>query len=244
MFPIFILLLLLYAVVTGGVAGPIRGILREPTDSSAWIGFVAFVVAIGLGITVHEFMHAWTAHRFGDDTGRLMGRMSVDPRAHLDLFGSLLIVLIGFGYGKPVPVNESRLTNGRLGIALVSLAGPLTNVALAAIAAIPLRSGAGDALTGAVGDAYEQVLVGIVVFNCLLGVFNLLPIPPLDGSKVVYGLLPPQQAWAWRSYEQYGPFILLAVLFLLPYFRIDVLGPVVIAPASALAAFLVGQRLF
>jgi len=244
MFPLFILLLLLYAVFTGGVAGPIRGILQDPTSSVAWVQFIGFVVAVGLGITFHEFMHAWTAHRNGDDTGRSLGRMSLDPRAHLDVFGSLLIVLIGFGYGKPVPINEARLRNGRFGVTLVSLAGPLTNLALAAVAAIPLRAGVGEALTGNVGTTYETVLVSIVVFNCLLGVFNLLPVPPLDGSKVVYGLLPARQAYSWRTYETYGPFILLAILFLLPYAHIDVLGPLVVTPARFLVTFFTGQRLF
>ena len=232
--PILILLLLVYYFATGGLASPIQNAGRDP------VGFIGFVVAIVLGVTVHEFMHAYTAHRLGDDTARLMGRLSLDPRAHFDIWGSLLIVLIGFGYGKPVPVNETRLAPGRIGLSLVSLAGPLTNLALAAIAAVPLRAGAADAL----GGSYERILVLVVGFNCLLGVFNLLPIPPLDGSKVVYGLLPARQAWAWRSYEQYGPFILLAVLFVLPYLRIDVLGPLVLAPARALATFLAGQRVF
>lgn len=233
-FGILIIVLLLFYFFTGGLASPIQNAGRDP------VGFVGFLIAIGLGITVHEFMHAWTAHRFGDDTGRLMGRLTLDPRAHLDVFGSLLIVLIGFGYGKPVPVNEARLAPGRIGMTFVSVAGPLTNIALAAVAAIPLRFGAADVL----GGSYERVLVSVVIFNCLLGIFNLLPIPPLDGSKVVYGLLPPKQAWAWRSYEQYGPFILLAVLFLLPYMRIDVLTPLVWLPAGAIATFLVGQRVF
>lgn len=233
-FGILILVLLLFYFLTGGLASPIQNAGRDP------IGFLGFIIAIALGITVHEFMHAWTAHRFGDDTGRLMGRLTLDPRAHLDMWGSLLIVLIGFGYGKPVPVNETRLTPGRIGMSFVSLAGPLTNVALAAIAAIPLRFGTADVLSG----AYERILISIVIFNCLLGIFNLLPIPPLDGSKVVYGLLPPQAAWSWRTFEQYGPFILLAILFLLPYMRIDVLGPVVITPARVLAELLVGQRVF
>ncbi len=235
MFPIFILLLLLYAFLTGGLASPIRNASRDP------LHFLAFAVAIGLGITFHEFMHAWTAHRFGDDTGRLMGRLTLDPRAHLDLFGSLLIVLIGFGYGKPVPVNEARLANGRLGIALVSLAGPLTNVALAAAVGIPLVTGASAGLFG--GD-YATFLARFATYNILLGVFNLVPVPPLDGSKVVYGLLPPQQAWAWRSYEQYGPFILLAILFILPYLRIDVLTPVVVVPSCFLARLLAGGCVF
>lgn len=240
-FGILILLIVLLALVRGGgLAPPISAVLREPTSSAAWIAFLGFIVAIALGITVHEFMHAYTAHRLGDDTGKHMGRLSVDPRAHLDLFGSMLILLIGFGYGKPVPVNEARLANGRLGLALVSLAGPLTNVALAAVAALPLRAGAADV----VGGAYAQVLALVVAYNCLLAVFNLIPIPPLDGSKVVYGLLPAHHAYTWRTYEQYGPFILIAAIFLLPYVGIQLLGPLVFEPARLLTEILVGRPLF
>lgn len=229
-----ILLLLLYAYLTGSLARPILNAGRDP------VGFIGFAIAIVLGITVHEFMHAYVAHTRGDDTGRHMGRLTLDPRAHLDPWGSLLILLIGFGYGRPVPVNELRLAGGRAGMAMVALAGPLTNFALAAVAAIPLRFGTSDVF----GPDYQRILAFVVIYNCLLGVFNLLPVPPLDGSKVVYGLLPPGAAFTWRSYEQYGPFFLLAIVFLLPYLRIDVLGPLVFTPASALAAFLVGRPLF
>jgi len=230
-FGILIVVILLFAFLQERLTPPIQNAGRDP------ISFVGFLIAIALGITVHEFMHAYTAHRFGDDTAKHMGRLSLDPRAHLDIWGSLLIVLIGFGYGKPVPINESRLTNGRLGVTLVSLAGPLANVALAAIAAVPLRFGAADVL----GADYERVLLLVVIYNCLLAVFNLIPVPPLDGSKVVYGLLPPRQAYTWRTYERYGPVILIALIFLLPYLRIDVLSPLVIGPARALMTLLLGQ---
>lgn len=232
--PIFLLILLVYAFLTGGMASPIRSAGRDP------LAFAAFIVAIALGITFHEYMHAWSAHRLGDDTGRLLGRLTLDPRAHLDLFGSVLIVLIGFGYGKPVPVNEARLRNGRTGLAIVSLAGPFTNIALATIVGLPIVAGA----TPLFGGEYLEFLGRVATYNLLLGVFNLVPIPPLDGSKVVYGLLPPQQAWAWRSYEQYGPFILLAILFILPYLRIDVLTPVVLVPACFLARLVAGGCVF
>ncbi len=229
--PWLILLFLVYAFFSGTIAAEIRDASRDP------VAFIGFLVAIVLGVTFHEFMHAYTAHRFGDDTGRSMGRMTLDPRAHFDLWGSLLILLLRFGYGRPVPVNEALLSPGRIGMTFVSLAGPLTNIALAAVAAIPLRYGAASAL---LGGSYGRVLLEIVVINCLLGIFNLLPVPPLDGSNVVYGLLPPRQAWAWRSYQQYGLLFLLAILFFLPYLGIDVLGPVVVRPAYALASFLVG----
>jgi Zn-dependent protease len=202
--------------------------------------FWSFIVAIVLGITFHEFMHAYVAHRLGDDTARLMGRLTLNPLAHFDLLGSLFLLLLRFGYGKPVPVNEARLQGGRTGGALVALAGPFTNLALATICAVPLRFASPG--TGDLESAYRTVLGSIVVYNCLLFVFNLIPIPPLDGSRVVYGLLPPRQAYAWRSYEYAGPFILLALIFLVPSFlRIDLLTPLVRTPANFLISVLVGQ---
>lgn len=215
------LLLLAYAFITGSLFAPVR----DP------IQFVAFVIAIVLGITVHEFMHAYAAHRLGDDTARLLGRLSLNPMAHLDPFGTLLLVLAGFGYGRPVPFNESRLRSA-FGVTLVALAGPLANVGLAALFAVPLRFGSAAAL----GDIYETILVYIVQMNCILAIFNLIPIPPLDGSNVVYGLLPPRQQYAWRTYQQYGPFLLLAVLLLAP----RILTALVFGPARALTSFLIG----
>jgi len=219
------LVLLAYAWLSGGLVAPIQRAAQDP------IGFVGFVVAILLGITVHEFMHAYAANRLGDDTARLMGRMSLNPMAHLDPFGTLLIVLAGFGYGKPVPFNESRLRSA-MGVSAVALAGPFANLVLAALCAIPLRFGGANPL----GGAYEDILGQIVLWNCVLAVFNLIPIPPLDGSNVVYGLLPPQQRFTWRSYQQYGPILLLLLLF----FGARVLSTVVFGPALFLARLFAG----
>ena len=227
------LVLLVLAFFRGGLFGPIQGVIRDPTSSVAWIQFIGFVFAIVLGITVHEFMHAYAAHRLGDDTGKLLGRLSLNPAAHFDFFGSLLLVLAGFGYGKPVPFNESRL-RGAAAVSVVAIAGPLSNFALAALCAIPLRFGGIDPL----GGAYRDVLLSIVFINCLLGVFNLLPIPPLDGSNVVYGLLPPRQQYSWRQVQQYGPLILLALFF----FGGSLLQQIVYGPAVALASALTGLR--
>mgnify|MGYP001793347294 FL=1 len=160
--------------LSGSLQGPIGNASRDP------VAFVGFVLAIVLGITVHEFMHAYAAHRLGDDTGRLLGRMSLNPLAHFDLFGTLLLVIAGFGYGKPVPFNESRLRSAA-SVSLVALAGPLSNFAIAAVSAIPIRFSSADLL----GGAYRAVLNLIVFYNCLLGVFNLLPIPPLAGPNVI-----------------------------------------------------------
>jgi len=219
------LVLLAYGFISGGLVSPVQRAADDP------VGFIAFVIAIILGITVHEFMHAYTAHRLGDDTARLLGRLSLNPMAHLDPFGTLLLVLAGFGYGKPVPFNESRLRSA-MGVTFVALAGPLANLVLAALCAIPLRFSAASFL----GGAYEEILTAIVLWNCVLAIFNLVPIPPLDGANVVYGLLPPRQQYSWRTYQQYGPFLLLFILLLAP----RVLSAVVFGPALALARFLVG----
>jgi Zn-dependent protease len=220
------LILLLYAWATGGLVPPIQRAAQDPD------GFVGFVIAIVLGITVHEFTHAYVANRLGDDTARLMGRLSLNPMAHLDPFGTLLIVLAGFGYGKPVPFNESRIREA-FGVSAVALAGPFANVVLAAICALPLRFGGAELL----GGAYQVILEQIVLWNCVLAVFNLIPIPPLDGSNVVYGLLPPQQRFTWRSYQQYGPILLLLLLF----FGARILSTIVFGPALFLARLFIGQ---
>src|ERR1700704_1089724 len=183
------LVLLAYGFLRGGLVSPVQRASEDP------IGFIAFIIAIVLGITVHEFIHAYTAHRLGDDTARLLGRLSLNPMAHLDPFGTLLLVLAGFGYGKPVPFNESRLRS-TTGVTVVALAGPVANLALAALCAIPLRF-AGSQLLG--GNVYEEVLLAIVQLNVILAIFNLIPIPPLDGANVVYGLLPPRQQYSWRT---------------------------------------------
>src|SRR5712692_7658211 len=115
------LFLLIFGFINHSLVSPVQGAGQNP------LRFVAFVVAIVLGITFHEFMHAYVAHRLGDDTARLMGRLTLNPLAHFDLFGTLFLLLLRFGYGKPVPVNEARLRGARMGGALVALAGPLTN---------------------------------------------------------------------------------------------------------------------
>jgi Zn-dependent protease len=217
------LLILFFAFVQGTLVLPVRNAARDP------LGFIFWTVAIVLGITVHEFMHAYTAHRLGDDTARLLGRLSLNPMAHLDPFGTLLLVLAGFGYGKPVPFNESRLRSA-LAVSAVALAGPLANFALAALFAIPVRLGSAAGL-----GEYDVLLRTIVFWNCVLGLFNLIPIPPLDGANVIYGLLPPRQQYTWNTYRQYGPVLLLLLLV----FASGFLSVLVFGPAQQLYGLLI-----
>lgn len=174
----------------------------------------AIAIALIVGITFHEFMHAFVADQLGDHRPRALGRVTLNPLAHLDPIGSLVFVLLGFGWGKPVPVNAYALRPGRIGMTYVSVAGPLANMFVASLFGIVFRIAELAGLLGP-GEFATNVLYAIVVLNVALGLFNLLPIPPLDGYNLVLPFLPPQTAYTVQRYAPYGVIILL-VLVLLP----------------------------
>ena len=188
---------------------------------------VAIAVAIMLlvGFPVHEFSHALAAYRLGDGTAKLFGRLTLNPIAHFDPLGGILLAVtfigsggaFGFGWAKPTPVNPANLQGGHRGEALVAAAGPLSNLVLAALAALPLRYIlSSPTIAAAVPELVIRTLITFVFINLVLMVFNLFPIPPLDGSKVLFALMPPRTAWKWRPIlEQYG-FILLLIVFFFP----------------------------
>jgi len=180
---------------------------------------IAFLVALIIGVTVHECAHAWTANQLGDPTARWMGRISLNPVVHFDPLGALMMVImafqrVGIAWGKPTPVNPYHLRHGpRVGMGMVSLAGPLSNLLLAAVVAVPLRLGL--PLPGLLG----LLVWTVVIANIGLAVFNLLPIPPLDGFSVLMGILSTIRArWAyeWSStlvrLESQGMMVLFFVL--------------------------------
>lgn len=182
----------------------------------------AFAVAILTGLSFHEFTHAWAANELGDDTAARRGRLTLNPLAHLDPLGTALILLIGFGMAKPTPVDPRRLKYGPLrGNAIVAFAGPASNFFFAALASLPLRFGLVESHHATIsaivrsGSGEEFVflfLYFIVSLNVLLGIFNLLPIPPLDGFKVLGGLLPQQMAMQLSRLEPYGMGILMTLI--------------------------------
>ena len=183
----------------------------------------ATVVAVMLLVAfpIHEFSHALAAYRLGDGTARLMGRLTLDPRAHFDQMGGALLAIsvlffsFGFGWAKPTPYNPMNLRGGRWGEAIVSAAGPLSNFVLAVAGAIPLRW---MLFTGMDVPYLGAFLLYFVQINLVLMIFNLIPIPPLDGSKVLYAFLDPRTVWRIRPVlEQYGLVILLGAM-LLPIF--------------------------
>jgi Zn-dependent protease len=216
----------------------------------------AIVVAIMLlvGLPVHEFSHALAAYRLGDGTAKLFGRLTLNPIAHFDPVGGTLLALtfigsaatggaLGFGWAKPTPVNPLNLEGGRRGEAIVAAAGPLSNLALAAAGALPLRYLVHNPeliqQLGGIDGLPFQVLFLFVRINLLLMIFNLIPIPPLDGSKVLFAFLDRRTEYQVRPFlEQYGFFILIAVLFFPPGNSIG--GQIITPIINGIFNFLVG----
>jgi len=178
--------------------------------------FYAFVIAVIVGITFHEFSHAAVATLQGDQTARSQGRLTLNPVSHLDPLGSIALVLAGFGWGRPVPFSPMHLRDRRWGAALVGLAGPAANFVLALVSVIALRLLYANALGGFEVDFRVKLLAELVSINVLLGVFNLLPIPPLDGSRLLSIFLPPSRQNIVYFLDQYGIFLLLGILILAP----------------------------
>jgi Zn-dependent protease len=173
------------------------------------------VIALLVGITFHEFMHAFVADQLGDHRPRAMGRVSLNPVDHIDPMGAIFFLIAGFGWGKPVPVNADALRPGRIGMAYVAAAGPLANLVVASVVAVGFRAAHVAGLLGGPDNFLALLLYWVVLFNVVLGLFNLLPIPPLDGYNLVLPFLPLRTAMTVQRYAPYGVIALL-LLILLP----------------------------
>ena len=195
------------------------------------------LILLLFSVVIHELCHGIAADKLGDHTARYAGRLTLNPIPHLDLFGSILLPLflfavgspIIFGAAKPVPVNFFNLRNPKRDMALVSLAGPGANFALAIIFAIPIRLGL---LTD--GMAGHEIVLQAVLLNLVLGIFNLIPIPPLDGSKVFASLFSDEMMYRILAWERFG--FILIILFLYT----DIIGSILVPAVRVLSTFLLG----
>lgn len=190
--------------------------------------FLIVSVLLILAISIHEFSHALAADRLGDPTPKLAGRLTLNPSAHLDPIGTLLLLFAGFGWGRPVPFDPFNLRNPKKDAAIISFAGPFSNLIMAFTCAVILRFAVNLSfvfLTSFISD----ILSLFIYFNVLLAIFNLIPIHPLDGFKVVAGLLPKKYYYDWIVLEKYGMIFLIFLIF--PFFGnspvISLVSPIV-----------------
>lgn len=175
------------------------------------MGFLSSIVAIIFAVTVHEFSHAWMATRLGDPTARVYGRLSLNPLRHFDFFGTLSLIFLGIGWGKPVPFNEENLRYPKRDSAIIALAGPLSNLLLAIVFAVPLKY---LAETGISQLPLYGLLSDMVTINVLLFSLNVLPLPPFDGSKIIGVFIPKHWHYAYENYLRDGvKYVILFVLF-------------------------------
>ncbi|MGF7046081.1 Zn-dependent protease [Paenibacillus sp. DS2015] len=180
-----------------------------------------YLLAIIIAFTVHEFSHAYFANKFGDPTAKLLGRVTLNPTVHFDFFGIVLLLIAGFGWARPVPVNRENFSKPRLMGIIVSAAGPVSNFLLGVLGSLIYVSlvqfGVFDAITNAkLAEALYTFLQLFILMNFVLFLFNLIPLPPLDGYRILEDIVPPQTRITLRKFEQWSMFIFLLIVFIPP----------------------------
>lgn len=178
---------------------------------------VLLIPVILFALTVHEYAHGMVAYRLGDPTAKQAGRLTLNPLSHLDPMGTVMLFVIGLGWAKPVPVDPRYFANPKRDMLWVALAGPAANMGLALLSGLIIRFLTSDPsayLSGALGPILISMMVRSLQINLMLAVFNMLPVPPLDGSKIMYSLLPPQYAHWNYNLERYGPMVLFGLVMM------------------------------
>ncbi len=203
---------------------------------------ISRILTLVIALTVHEFSHAFVADRFGDFTPRTAGRLTLNPLKHLDILGSLMLIVVGFGWAKPVPVNAYALRRrSRSALMWVSLSGPASNLVLALLAGIILRLRIfpWQASSGFL-PSLADFLFTFLTINLVLFLFNLIPLAPLDGEKILEFLLPGKAAEKYALIQPYGPIILMILLFGLPFVGVDLIRGIMSPVLSALQKLILG----
>ncbi len=193
---------------------------------------ISRVLTLVIAFSVHEFSHALAADQLGDDTPRLQGRLTLNPLVHLDPIGSLMLVIAGFGWARPVQINPYVIQRRHpAGLMIVAAAGPFSNLLLAIVATIPVRAGM---ISVTSSSFISQFFIEFIWINLILLFFNLLPIFPLDGEKILDFFLPPRGQDVLRQIRPYGMYILLTLIILGSFGSFDILGLVVMKPAMSM----------
>ena len=216
----------------------------------ALITLLTFALGIVVALSFHEFSHALSANFLGDNTARSQGRLTLNPAAHIDPLGGMMLLVVGFGWAKPTPVRPEYLRGDpRSGMAIVALAGPVSNVVIATVAALPIRVGLIDSEAVGFqnffgGNMVDYVVASFVFWNLLIAAFNLLPIAPLDGFKVVLGLLPREAAIGFARLERSGPMILMVLIMSGFVFGFSFLRLFIQPVINLLALLVLGSRIW
>lgn len=204
-------------------------------DISQWLIRIPVLL---FAITIHEYAHGRAALWFGDPTAKRMGRLTLNPLPHIDPFGAICLFLFNFGWAKPVPVDPRYFKNTRKGIIFMSLCGPLANISAALVAGMLIR------YFFFPYEVYQRVLIYLILMNIGLGLFNLLPIPPLDGSHVLENTLSSGAALKYRQFGRYGPILLIGIIMLDNFAHTGIINRLLIYPMIYLAHLFAGDNLF
>ena len=203
------------------------------------------VPPILLALSFHEYAHGWMAYRLGDPTAKHEGRLTMNPLAHLDPLGTMMIIIVHFGWAKPVPVNPMNLKDPKKDMLWIALAGPVSNVIMAAGLGLILRImiGMGLRVDGSFLGYFQYMLYFAVMINLVLAIFNMIPIPPLDGSKILFGLLPTEYEESYLRFQQFGPMVLLGLVVINSYFGIPIFSVLITPFVSVFSSLFVGRDL-
>jgi len=202
---------------------------------SEWIIRIAVLL---FAITIHEYAHGRAALALGDPTAKNAGRLTLNPITHIDPLGAICLIFFNFGWAKPVPVDTRYFQDMRRDTVLMALAGPISNITAAFITGLFLRF---YLLQSAV---YQIVLIYMLIMNIGLGLFNLLPIPPLDGSHVLENILPPSASWKFHQIRSYAPFILIGILILDNFLKLNIVSRILIYPIFKIAHLFGGDNFY